>query len=52
RYGTLIAWAEQLGKGEVVNLLNATLEEEMATDEALSSLGEGGVNERALEQAA
>ncbi|RUX00746.1 ferritin-like domain-containing protein, partial [Mesorhizobium sp. M8A.F.Ca.ET.023.01.1.1] len=52
RYGTLIAWAEQLGKGDVVNLLNATLEEEMATDEALSSLGEGGVNERALEQAA
>ncbi|TGS60696.1 DUF892 family protein, partial [Mesorhizobium sp. M1C.F.Ca.ET.176.01.1.1] len=49
RYGTLIAWAEQLGKGDVVNLLNATLEEEMATDEALSSLGEGGVNERALE---
>ncbi|TGU94380.1 ferritin-like domain-containing protein [Mesorhizobium sp. M00.F.Ca.ET.151.01.1.1] len=52
RYGTLIAWAEQLGKGDVVKLLNATLEEEMATDEALSSLGEGGVNERALEQAA
>ncbi|MBZ9738788.1 MULTISPECIES: ferritin-like domain-containing protein [unclassified Mesorhizobium] len=52
RYGTLIAWAEQLGKSDVVKLLNQTLEEETATDEALSSLGEGGVNERALEQAA
>ncbi|MEI9422783.1 ferritin-like domain-containing protein [Mesorhizobium sp. Cs1299R1N1] len=52
RYGTLIAWAEQLGKSDVVKLLNETLEEETATDKALSSLGEGGVNERALEQAA
>jgi ferritin-like metal-binding protein YciE len=61
RYGTLIAWAEQLGKPEAVKLLKATLEEkllkatleeETKTDEALSALGEGGVNERALQQAA
>jgi ferritin-like metal-binding protein YciE len=52
RYGTLIAWAEQLGKPEAVELLKATLDEETATDEALSALGEGGVNERALQQAA
>ncbi|MER9134727.1 ferritin-like domain-containing protein [Mesorhizobium sp. M0830] len=52
RYGTLIAWAEQMGKRDVADLLNATLKEEMATDEALSRLGEGGVNERALQQAA
>jgi ferritin-like metal-binding protein YciE len=52
RYGTLIAWAEELGKGDVVDLLNATLEEEVATDEALSKLGEGGVNERAMQEAA
>jgi ferritin-like metal-binding protein YciE len=52
RYGTLIAWAEQLGKPEAVELLKATLKEETATDEALSALGEGGVNERALQQAA
>jgi ferritin-like metal-binding protein YciE len=52
RYGTLIAWAEQLGKPEAVELLKATLNEETATDEALSALGEGGVNQRALQQAA
>ncbi|TIN68524.1 MAG: DUF892 family protein, partial [Mesorhizobium sp.] len=51
-YGTLVAWAEQLGKSDVVKLLNETLKEEVATDEALSGLGEGGVNERALQQAA
>ncbi|AZO41476.1 MULTISPECIES: ferritin-like domain-containing protein [Mesorhizobium] len=49
RYGTLIAWATTLGKDNVVELLNATLEEEKATDEALTSLGEGGVNDRAAE---
>jgi ferritin-like metal-binding protein YciE len=35
-----------------VELLKATLNEETATDEALSALGEGGVNQRALQQAA
>lgn len=52
RYGTLIAWAEQLDMAEAVELLKATLAEEEATDEALSALGEGGVNERALAEAA
>ena len=52
RYGTLIAWAEQLGMGEAVDLLKSTLAEEEATDEALSALGEGGVNERAMQEAA
>jgi ferritin-like metal-binding protein YciE len=52
RYGTLIAWAEQLGHGAAVKLLQATLAEEEATDEALSALGEGGVNERAIAEAA
>ena len=50
RYGTLIAWATSLGKDDIVELLNATLEEEKATDEALTSLGEAGVNDRAAEQ--
>ncbi|MER8435025.1 DUF892 family protein, partial [Mesorhizobium caraganae] len=40
RYGTLIAWATTLGKDDVAALLNATLEEEKATDEALTALGE------------
>ena len=52
RYGTLIAWGEQLGMSEAVELLKATLNEEEATDEALSALGEGGVNERAMQEAA
>lgn len=52
RYGTLVAWAKSLGKNDVVELLNATLEEEEATDEALTALGEGGVNDRAVAEAA
>jgi ferritin-like metal-binding protein YciE len=52
RYGTLIAWAEQLGMDEVAELLKATLAEEEATDEVLTQLGERGVNERAMQQAA
>jgi ferritin-like metal-binding protein YciE len=51
RYGTLIAWGEQLGMTEAVKLLKTTLQEEEATDEALSALGEGGVNERAMQAA-
>lgn len=52
RYGTLVAWAEQLGMSDAAALLQATLEEESATDEALTALGEGGVNERAMAEAA
>lgn len=52
RYGTLIAWAEQLGMKDAAKLLQATLQEESATDEALSALGEGGANERAMAEAA
>ncbi|TGQ63497.1 MAG: ferritin-like domain-containing protein [Mesorhizobium sp.] len=52
RYGTLIAWATLLGKTDIVDLLNATLEEEKATDVALTGLGETGVNDRAAEQKA
>jgi ferritin-like metal-binding protein YciE len=52
RYGTLIAWAELLGKADAAAILKETLAEEEATDEALSQLGESGVNERALQEAA
>lgn len=52
RYGTLIAWAGQLGMTDAIDLLKATLAEEEATDEALTKLGEGGVNEKALQDAA
>jgi ferritin-like metal-binding protein YciE len=52
RYGTLIAWAEQLGMKDALQLLRKTLQEEMDTDEALTKLGEQGVNERAMQEAA
>jgi ferritin-like metal-binding protein YciE len=52
RYGTLIAWAGQLGMKDAVKLLQATLKEESATDEALNALGEGGANKRAMAEAA
>jgi ferritin-like metal-binding protein YciE len=47
RYGTLIAWAEELGHDHVVSLLNANLKEEKAADKKLSTLAEGKVNRRA-----
>jgi ferritin-like metal-binding protein YciE len=52
RYGTLIAWAEQLGMKDALQLLRKTLQEEMETDEVLTKLGEQGVNERAMREAA
>jgi ferritin-like metal-binding protein YciE len=47
RYGTLIAWAAELGHENVVPLLNANLKEEKAADRKLNTLAEGGVNRRA-----
>jgi ferritin-like metal-binding protein YciE len=47
RYGTLIAWAKQLGHKDVVTLLNQTLDEEKATDKKLTSMAEAQVNRKA-----
>lgn len=44
RYGTLRTWASELGLTEAVNLLDLTLGEEKATDEALTELAESAVN--------
>jgi ferritin-like metal-binding protein YciE len=44
RYGTLKSWANRLGMKEVVTLLDETLKEESATDEALTQLAEGSAN--------
>jgi ferritin-like metal-binding protein YciE len=52
RYGTLVAWAGSLGMSDTAELLQATLDEETATDEALTALGEGGVNDAAMAEAA
>jgi ferritin-like metal-binding protein YciE len=46
RYGTLIAWAEELGWPDVAKLMADTLAEEKQTDKSLSSLAEADVNKR------
>ena len=46
RYGTLKAWAQKLGMNEAVELLDATLQEESATDEALTQLAETSANDK------
>ena len=51
RYGTLKRWARMLGMDEAVKLLDSTLQEESATDEALSKLAEQLANEKALQPA-
>jgi ferritin-like metal-binding protein YciE len=48
-YGTLCAWAKELGEGEVVQLLVETLGEEKAADEILTELAEETANIRAEE---
>ena len=48
RYGTLCAWAKQLGKPQVARLLHETLEEEKQTDELLTRLAEGSINREAM----
>ncbi len=47
RYGTLIAWAEQLGRPDCATLLRQNLDEEKATDESLSALALQKVNRKA-----
>src|SRR6195952_6030059 len=44
RYGTLIAWANQLGLKDAVPLLQATLAEEEATDKKLTQLAQASAN--------
>ncbi|SIR59880.1 MULTISPECIES: ferritin-like domain-containing protein [unclassified Bosea (in: a-proteobacteria)] len=47
RYGTLKAWAQQLGHKDAVKLLDQTLSEEKKTDQLLSQLGTGEANKQA-----
>jgi ferritin-like metal-binding protein YciE len=44
RYGTLIAFARQLGRDDCARVLQQTLDEEKAADKTLTSIGEGQVN--------
>jgi len=52
RYGTLRAWAQQLGYKDAVKLLDETLAEESKTDELLTELAEQAVNMAAQKKAA
>src|SRR5690606_3409471 len=47
RYGTLIAWAKQLGRDDCASVLAQNLKEEEATDKKLSALAETRVNREA-----
>jgi ferritin-like metal-binding protein YciE len=49
RYGTLITWARELGRNDIAEVLNKTLDEEKATDEKLTKLATGNVNLAAAE---
>jgi ferritin-like metal-binding protein YciE len=43
-YGTVRAWAEQMGHNEAVSLLEETLNEEKAADEKLTEIAEESAN--------
>jgi ferritin-like metal-binding protein YciE len=47
RYGTLVAWARQIGRPEAARLLQQNLEEEKATDKKLTEMAEKKVNPKA-----
>ena len=47
RYGTLIAWANELGHSEAAALFAETLAEEKATDEKLTAMAESKANAKA-----
>lgn len=51
RYGTLKAWAKQLGLKEAIPLLDANLQEEIATDQKLTALGESSANTKGMKKA-
>ena len=47
RYGTLIAWGEELGREAISRLLTTNLNEEKATDKKLTGIAEKKVNSKA-----
>ena len=47
RYGTMVAWAKELGMHEAAKLLQQTLDEEYGADRKLSALAEGRLNREA-----
>ena len=49
RYGTLIAWAKQLGRSDCASVLDQTLAEEKAADLKLTGIAEARVNRVAVD---
>lgn len=47
RYGTLVAWAKQLGRTDAAGLLQQNLDEEFATDKKLTAMAESKINQMA-----
>jgi ferritin-like metal-binding protein YciE len=47
RYGTLIAWAKQLGRDDAIDFLEANLEQEKKADRLLTEIAESAVNQKA-----
>jgi ferritin-like metal-binding protein YciE len=47
RYGTLVAWAKQLGRSDCASVLQQNLDEEKAADQKLNTLAESYVNRKA-----
>jgi len=47
RYGTLVAWANLLGRNDVAKILNMTLKEEKATDKKLGGIAKRKINRKA-----
>jgi ferritin-like metal-binding protein YciE len=47
RYGTLIAWAKQLGRNDCATVLQKNLDEEKAADRKLTDLAEARLNLKA-----
>ena len=48
RYGTLIAWAKQLGNHEAIGLLQQNLEEEKHADRLLTQIAKSSSNPQAV----
>jgi ferritin-like metal-binding protein YciE len=47
-YGSLIAYAKQLGRSDCAEVLQETLAEEKAADQKLTSIAESRVNQQAV----
>ncbi|MDQ3558397.1 MAG: ferritin-like domain-containing protein [Pseudomonadota bacterium] len=47
KYGSMIAWAKQLGRSDCASVLEQNLQEEKAADQKLTSMAEASINRQA-----